>query len=63
MFGFESLFIVNKFGSASARKRKMFHTLFVTISVLLFSQGLSKPIQVTEENWSDVLQGEWMLEL
>lgn len=41
---------------------KMFYVLFVSVTILFFSQTQCKPIQVTEENWSDVLEGEWMLE-
>lgn len=40
----------------------MFYVLFVSVTILFFSQTQCKPIQVTEENWSDVLEGEWMLE-
>ncbi|XP_048733740.1 thioredoxin-related transmembrane protein 1-like isoform X1 [Ostrea edulis] len=41
----------------------MYNMIFLLFTLLLFSsQATSKPIQVTEENWSDVLKGEWMLE-
>ncbi|XP_061173250.1 thioredoxin-related transmembrane protein 1-like isoform X1 [Saccostrea echinata] len=36
--------------------------LIFVLFTLLFFQIECKPIKVTEENWSDVLEGEWMLE-